>query len=159
MPDNNEHQRFQQQLPFYLTKKLDGAERRFIADYLRRHPEAMSEVKMTKRAYRFVRNLGAKRNLDECSAVFMKQYQRPTYLSRWQKVLRTLNRHKDSFVFWVGSAVAAPVLLIDDLDVLLVRFSNAITELIHSLDFFPYLEQLFNPAMTETLRQVLHRIV
>lgn len=158
MPENNQHQRFQELLPFYVTKKLDRAERQFMDEYLQRYPQAMGEIQITQRAYHAVRNLGANRNLDECSAEFMKQYQRPIYLSRWQRLLRKLDRHKDSFVFWLGSAVAAPVLLIEDLDVMLARFGNTFIELIHSLNFLPYLEQLFNPVVLESIRKIAERI-
>ena len=159
MPDNNDEQRFRQLLPFYLTKKLDSTEHRFIADYLHRHPEAMAEEKMTRRAYNYVRNLGATRNMDQRSAVFIKQFQRPAYLSRWQRLLNILNRHKDSFVFWLGTAAAAPVLLIDDLDMFLSRFGSLFVELMENLDPLPLLERFLYPAISESLLQAANMII
>ena len=45
-----------------------------------------------------------------------------------------------------------------DLDVMLARFGNTFIELIHSLNFLPYLEQLFNPVVLESIRKIAERI-
>lgn len=154
MSEHNHHQRFRELLPFYLTRKLDGAERRFIADYLRRHPEAMPELNTTRRAYRYVRSLGAHRNLDQCSAIFLHRLNRPPSLGRWRRLIGWIDRRKNSLVLWAGSAAAAPAVLIDDLDVVLVRFGNATVEFLRIPDALEFIERLFTPAVVQSLKQL-----
>lgn len=72
---DQDKQRFEQLLPFFITRQLGETDRFFVETYLARHPDAHHALKFTERLGRIVRDTGAGRNADQALQRLLANYQ------------------------------------------------------------------------------------
>lgn len=64
MTSQNDAQRFQHLLPFYVTRQLSPSDKDFVDAYLVANPASQNALKFTQQLSRVVRSIGAERNPD-----------------------------------------------------------------------------------------------
>ena len=64
MTPQNDAQRFQQLLPFYVTRQLPEADKAFVEAYLTANPASQDALRFTEQLSQVVRSIGADRQPD-----------------------------------------------------------------------------------------------
>lgn len=134
-------------LPFYITQRLHPIDKRIVDDALAQDPALRQELKILRRLHQGVQQISQARDLDLCTQTFMARFTKPepTWLQRW------LSIDRDKIVFWGGGLVAIPGLALNMLEISLADIGNAILDLLRVPDAIEYLQQLFTPAVLESM--------
>lgn len=93
MPSAQDRERFEELLPFYVTKQLSSEDCALVQSYMVANPEAANALKFTERVRQVVKSIGSDRDPEPALVRLLAEIssvRRPGLIRRLQGLLRSL---------------------------------------------------------------------
>ena len=104
---HNDAQRFEQLLPFYVTRQLSGSDKDFVDAYLAENPASQNALQFTAQLSQVVRSIGTDRNPDLALQKLLNNLtpSRQTIVQRLVAQCRSVGRFWHIFIVLAAAAL------------------------------------------------------